>query len=260
MSAIKINFIRPPKIYIMIYRSKGIVLRTIKYGEASLIASIFTEVFGIQSYIINGIRAPGKASFKASLFQPAAILEMEVYHNELKNLQRIKESKWNYLYRNILTDVIKNAVALYMVELLQKCLKQPENNTALFQFAENSFLQLDGAHAQVTANFPLYFALRLIHFFGFGISDNYSKEMSILDLQEGIFISGTPTHSFFLQEAESYAVSRLLKVDNYTFLSGIRLNKISRREILVGLQTFYALHFQEFGSIKTLPILQEILA
>ncbi len=244
----------------MIYHSKGIVLKSIKYGEASLIVSIFTEVFGIQSYIVNGVRAPGKTSFKASLFQPASILEMEVYHNELKNLQRIKEFKWNYLYKNILSDVVKNAVALYMVELLQKCLKQPENNTALFQFAENSFLQLDAAVEQVTANFPLYFVLKLAHFFGFGIRDNYSKENSILDLQEGTFISVIPSHSFFLQEAESDAVSCLLKVDNYTGLAEIRLNKVARREMLLGLQTFYALHFQEFGSIKTLPILQEVLA
>ena len=106
----------------MIHQTKGIVLRTIKYGETSVVVNIFTELFGIQSYLVNGVRSSGK-TLKANFFQPASILEMEVYHNELKNLQRIKEFKWNYLYKNILNDVVKNSVALYMIELLQKCLK-----------------------------------------------------------------------------------------------------------------------------------------
>src|SRR5665213_266499 len=114
----------------MIFTTKGIVLRTIKYGETSVIAAIFTEMFGIQSYIVNGVRTQGKSS-KAHFFQPSSLLEMQVYHNELKNLQRIKELKWSSLYKNILSDVIKNAVALYMIELLQKCLKQPETNACL---------------------------------------------------------------------------------------------------------------------------------
>lgn len=59
------------------------------------------------------------------------MLDLVVYHNELKHLNRIKEFKWNYLYQHILSDVRKNAVALFMVELLTKCLKQPEGNPEL---------------------------------------------------------------------------------------------------------------------------------
>src|SRR5580700_1042763 len=60
----------------MIHKTKGIVLRTVKYGETSVIVSIYTELFGLQSYIINGIRTSSKkkGSAKGNLFQPAAIL------------------------------------------------------------------------------------------------------------------------------------------------------------------------------------------
>src|SRR5260221_9908830 len=135
----------------MIYKTKGIVLRAVKYGETSLVVNIFTELFGIQSYIVNGIRTSGRTSSKANLFQPPAMVEMEVYHNELKNLQRIKEIKWSYLYKAILSDVTKNAVAVYMIELLQKSLKQPEKNSNLFQFSEDALIQLDAAGDAVTA-------------------------------------------------------------------------------------------------------------
>ena len=122
----------------MIHSTKGIVLRTVKYGETSVIASIFTELFGIQSYMVNGARTSGKTS-KAHFFQPASILEMQVYHNDLKNLQRIKDLKWSVLYKNIFSDITKNSVALFMVELLQKNLKQPETNEDLFEFCEDAF-------------------------------------------------------------------------------------------------------------------------
>src|ERR1700694_4166459 len=111
----------------MIHKTKGIILRTVKYGETSLVVTVFTELFGLQSYLVNGVRAAvKKGTPKAALFQPSAILELVAYHNELKNLQRLKEFRWAYLYRHLLSDVRKNAVALFMIELLTKCLKQPE--------------------------------------------------------------------------------------------------------------------------------------
>ena len=85
------------------YKTKGIVLRTIKYGETSVITSVYTKLFGLQAYIVKGVRqSTKKTQSKQIYFQPGAILEMEVYHNELKNLQFIKEYKWSYLYNKII--------------------------------------------------------------------------------------------------------------------------------------------------------------
>jgi DNA repair protein RecO (recombination protein O) len=243
----------------MIYNTKGIVLRTIKYGETSIVVNIFTELFGIQSYLVNGVRSSGKTS-KANFFQPTCILEMEVYHSELKNLQRIKEYKWNYLYKNILSDVTKNAVALYMTELLQKCLKQPENNIDLFEFTEDAFMQLDIANETITANFPLYFSLHLAHFFGLKVEDDYDENNCILDLLEGRFITAVPHHPHFLNSDHSYSVSQLLKVQHPDELVEIKLNKFIRKDILFALQSFYGLHIQDFGEMRSLPILHEILS
>ncbi len=81
-----------------LHKTKGIVLKTVKYGETSLIATLYTELFGIQSYLVSGVRtSTRKGPGKANLFQPAAILDLVVYHNELKHLQRIREMKWALL-------------------------------------------------------------------------------------------------------------------------------------------------------------------
>ena len=242
----------------MIYSTKGIVLRTVKYGETSVIAAIFTEMFGIQSYLINGVRTYGKTS-KAHFFQPSSILDMQVYHSELKNLQRIKEVSWSHLYRNILSDVTKNAVALYMVELLQKCLKQPESNPDLFHFCEDAFLQLDISDAEVTANFPLFFCLQLAHFFGFRLQNNYSDERNLFNCREGNFADKILANDYFVEAGISYYISRLLKALQSADLQEIKLNKNIRRTILSVLENYYAFHIPEFGTMKTLPVLHELL-
>lgn len=243
-----------------LHPTKGIVLRAVKYGETSLIVTIFTELFGVQSYLINGVRTSSKkGSGKANLFQPSAILDMIVYHNELKQLQRIKEFRWAHIYQDILTDVKKNAVALFMVELFAKCLKQPEPNPDLFNFVEDAFIHLDKSDTSVTANFPLFFALHLATFFGFRIDDRDSARNLFLDLQEGSFVSERPQHPYFLEEKQADITSQLLKVMQPEELADIKLNHEFRRNLLYAFEKYYALHIQDFGTLRTLPVLKEIL-
>lgn len=244
-----------------LHHTKGIVLRTVKYGETSVIVSIFTELFGLQSYLVNGVRASTKkGSGKANLFQPTAILEMVVYHNELKQLQRIKEFKWGAIYNNVLTDVRRNAIALFMVELLTKCLKQPEANPDLYHFTEDAFLHLDRSNDAVAANFALFFAIHLPVFFGFRIHDNYSEQNFILDLQEGMFTGNAPFHSDYLDEKYAFVTSQVLKVQQPEELEEIKLHHTFRRALLFAYEKYYALHLQDFGKMKTLPVLQELLS
>ena len=226
-----------------------------------MIVTLFTELFGVQSYLVNGVRTSSKkGTGKANLFQPSAILDMVVYHNELKSLNRIKEFKWDYLYQHILSNVKKNAVALFMIELLTKCLKQPESNPDLFHFVEDSFLHLDESIDAVTANFPLFFALHLPVFFGFRFTDNYNQENTFLDLQEGRFVHEQPQHPHFLEDKQAAVTSQLLKIMQPEELEDIKLNHDFRRNLLYLYETYYALHIQEFGTMKTLPVLKEILS
>ncbi|MEO6313317.1 MAG: DNA repair protein RecO [Chitinophagaceae bacterium] len=244
-----------------VHKTNGIVLRTVKYGETSVIAAVYTDMFGLQSYLVNGVRTSSKKGpGKASLFQPGAMLDLVVYHNELKNLQRIKEFKWGYLYQHIFSDIFKNAVALFMVELLSKTIKQPEQNADLFHFIEDAFLHLDKSDQQVVANFPLFFSLHLATIYGFRLSDEYTAQNSYLDLQEGEFVPEQPVHPYFLGEPHSYTTSQLLKTRQPHELSSISLNKEARRILMVAYQQFYALHIHDFGTMKTLPVLQEVLS
>jgi DNA repair protein RecO (recombination protein O) len=243
----------------MTHKTRGIVLRSIKYGETSLVVSIFTELFGVQTYMVNGARTSKKSSAKANHFQPPAILDMVVYHSQQKAMQRIKELSWAVLYEHLLSDVIKNSIASYMAELMHKCLKQPEPNTDLYHFCEESLLQLDKADKKITANFALFFTLQLAHFFGFRLVDNFNSKNTVLDLQEGSFIDHQPTHPHFIDGQHAELTSQLLKVMQPAELEEFGLNKETRRILLLKYLEYYALHIPDFGQMKTLMVMHEVL-
>jgi DNA repair protein RecO (recombination protein O) len=243
----------------MTHKTKGIVLRSIKYGETSLVVTIFTEMFGIQTYMVNGVRTSKKSSSKANHFQPTAILDLVVYHSENKSMQRIKEFSWAVLYDKLLSDVIKNSIASFMAELIQKCLKQPEPNADLYSFCEESFLALDRADKMVAANFALFFTLHLTHFFGFRMTDNYNEKDAVLDLEEGIFIDHQPTHPHFMDGKNAELTAQFLKVMQPGELEEFGLNGEIRRTLLLRYLEYYALHMQDFGQMKTLLVLHEVL-
>jgi DNA repair protein RecO (recombination protein O) len=243
----------------MTHKTKGIVLRSIKYGETSLVVTLFTALFGVQTYMVNGVRSTKKSMAKANHFQPAALLELVVYHSPGRSMQRIKEFGWGRLYNTLLHDVIANSVASYLVELLYKCLKQPEANPELFEFCEDVFSKLDENSAEVTANLALFFSVQLPHFFGFRMTDNYSEKNNFLDLMEGTFTEQQPHHPHFMEGEPARVTSQLLKVMHPDELVSIRLNRESRRNLLLKYQDYYALHLPEFGQMKTLVVLHEVL-
>jgi len=53
----------------MLHKIRGIVIKYIKYGDTSIIVNIFTEAFGLQTYIVNGARSK-KSKGKIALYQP----------------------------------------------------------------------------------------------------------------------------------------------------------------------------------------------
>jgi DNA repair protein RecO (recombination protein O) len=240
----------------MVYNTQGIVLRTIKYGETSVVVSVFTETFGIQSYMVNGVRTTGKNT-KAQYFQPSALLDLQVSHNELKSLQRIKDVKWSLLFTNIFSDIFKNAVAIFAVELLTKSLKQPEVNDDLFHFCVDFLRELDESRPAVTANLPLYFAIHLTSFLGLKIQDNYAGANSYFDFKEGKFTT-QKGDDVFADEETNFQLAELLKTLQPHDLDQIKLSRQRRVILLNVLEKYYAWHVNDFGKMKSLIILQQL--
>lgn len=244
-----------------LHNTKGIVLKTVKYGETSLITTVFTELFGVQTYLVKGARQGSKkAQGKAVFFQPAAILDMTVYHHEQKNLQYIKEYNWAYPYQTVLLDVVKNCVAMYMMEILQLTLKEPENNPDLYYLIDNLLQQLDKGSDALTANMPLHFMLSISTQLGFQIQGNYQVNTPILDLKEGMFVSEIPHHVHYISDEMANNTYRLMSADSSLAVEEIKLNRVTRKQLLEAYCQYFAIHIADFRTLKTLSVLQEVLS
>jgi DNA repair protein RecO (recombination protein O) len=107
--------------------------------------------------MVKGVRSSKKsASISHGQLQIGNILDLVVLHNEKNTLQYIKECKQPFYYEHLFVDVTKNAVMLFMIELLQKCIKQPDPAPDLYDFIEDIMRGLDKASATQTANLPLF--------------------------------------------------------------------------------------------------------
>lgn len=242
----------------MLHKTQGIVLRTLRYGETSVIVNIFTELFGVQSYLVNGVRTGNAKSSRANLLQPANILDLVVYHKENKNLLRLSDFRFAYLYHALYGDVIKNSIALFLVELLDKTLKQPESYPELFHFVVDSLKWMDLQNGDI-ANLPLYFALRVAGLQGFRVFGKYSMDNPYLDLQEGTFIPLSSSGDHCLDERCSRITGQLLEVKNMDSLKEIKADKQIRQQLLAAYQRYYQLHLPGFSGLKSPRVLSEIL-
>lgn len=230
----------------MLHKTHGIVLNFIRYRETSIVTRIYTEAFGMQSYIVNGVRGGQKKSKnKISFFQPLTLLELVVYYKKRAGLNRISEIKCAEPYTSLPYDFKKSTIALFIAEVLSKTLKEEEGNTSLFNFLHSSLLMLDhmpeGFH-----NFHLQFMLKLCRYLGF---DLQSADELFDQVYEFI---GKPE----VAEEEKKIVNHLLS-SSYTDM--IKSKNEVRRILLNDIIKFYKLHIEGFGELKSVSILREIV-
>ncbi|MCS6973094.1 MAG: DNA repair protein RecO [Cyclobacteriaceae bacterium] len=217
----------------MLHKTRGVVFRFTKFRETSIIVTIFTELFGLQSYIVNSVRS---AKGKMALFQPLTLLDMVVYHRENANINRIKELKCLHPYETLHRDIRKAAIALFLNEVLNKCIKEESHSAEMYRFIQDSLIGLDNMQEKLE-NFHLIFLIRLSRQLGFGISspDDIASEFPgdeeslqlMKELLEGVWTVSMPVHQ--------------------------------RRKLLNGLLQFYRRHLENMGEIKSVDVLREVL-
>lgn len=236
-------------------RLRGIVLQHHKYSDTSLIARVYTEQHGLQSFLIKG--AFGRHSkLRPAFFQPLTFIDFVADIKGKRDLHYMSEISIETVFYSIPFDMQKNSIILFISELLTKTIVEQETNSALFDFLHRSIQWLDLCQHSFT-NFHLYFCFELSRYLGFYPRLDRTGNQDILDLMEGVFKTNTPSHGYYIEPPISLKISQICtsKLEN---LHEIELTNPMRREILHGIISFYRLHIPAFSGLKSIDILKSV--
>ncbi|MCD4769080.1 MAG: DNA repair protein RecO [Bacteroidales bacterium] len=239
----------------MLVSIKGIVLHTLKYTDSGIIAHIYTQQYGLLSFIIKGINNK-KGSTRKVFFQPLQILDLEIYYRENRDLHSIKEVSPAYTFSQISVNVSRSSIAFFVGEVLYKAIHESESNQQLYDFIYDSVLYLDDSN-NATTNFHIGFLVGLSKYLGISPLREKDQNNHYFDMQEGIFTSRPPLHGYYFDKYFSHLLDIFLRSD-MNECNLIPLSGKQRASFLENLLTYFSMHLPGLKSVKSLKVFSEV--
>lgn len=238
-------------------KTRGIVLNMIPYNDKTSFVHMYTDKFGRATYAVPNTRSK-RAKLPKSLFSPFMLLEMEVEHTPGREIHKIAEARIAESHIHLYTDPIKNAVVLFLAEMLSRVIREQEQNLPLYHFLTDA-ISLYELLEEGKANFHLLFLLRISEFLGFRINRETYREGYWLDLTEGCFLPTVPAHSWYMTPPEAYLLHAVLNMQ-FSNMATYQFNREQRTALLDKIVLYFRLHLPDLKEIRSLEVLKMLFA
>ena len=233
--------------------TEALILKTTKYGDTSVVVQAYTRLFGLVSFMARGVRKKG-AKIHIALLQPMNLTQIVYSPAKTGTLGYLSEITLTTIYQSIPFDVSKNAILMFINEIIYKSLKEEQPNKTLFDYIKNFFITLDEQKVHFSNNHLFFMAGLTQHF---GIFPNFEKK-GWFDLREGVSVSPKPLHEYAITNEETVLFKMLfLTPDNEQ--NKIKINATERNMLLDMLLKYYALHIPGMETIRSRSILHQVL-
>lgn len=243
----------------MVKQSLAIVIKSQKYGDTSLICHLFTRTYGLQMFMIKGVRSAKSKSINANLFQVGNVLDIQMYYNPSKNFQILKECNPVYVYNNLRENIQRNCVQTFAIEVLTQIVIAAEPQEDVFDFTFDFFKVLEEETSIPSIYLPSYFVTQMNQLSGYNINGQFSELTPFFNFVSGTFTTSQPQFPPFIEGATALILSRINSVTSIHELTQIP-NIPERKLILQALLLFMEYHYPDFKPLKSLPVLSIILS
>jgi len=233
----------------MKYKSRAIALSYLKQGESSIIAKIFTEEKGLQSFIIKGVRAK-KAKKKLGLFQPLQLLNINATHLPKKSLQYISEIALEHTQIIDRINMKEKFISIFVAEVISKVLLETEKDKALFKFIWELKINLNSLE-KINPNFPLIFLVRLSEYLGFSPSQEKTNG-EYFNMELGQFTNKKQKLNYCVEKDNSIYLRKLLENKD------VNIPSQNRNQILLHLIQYYKLQHHELKNMTSHLIIESL--
>ncbi len=214
----------------MTFRTELIILNTTKIGERSLVLHALSPDWGRRSFITSVPRGGHMA-----LFQPLSLLDAEITGNPRSELWRAGGLSLRHPLLGLRSDVTKNAISLFMSEVLYRTVHEGTGDAEFFDWCERSILTLDALQGDF-ANYHLRFLLELAGALGFSPS---AEDLA-------------PFTEKHLAEVQALLAS------DFSSCMLLPLNGGSRGEIAELLLRYLGFHTESRIEVRSLRVLKEL--
>ncbi len=244
----------------MILRSEAVVLRTIPYGETSLIVTLFTRAKGKVTVIAKGVRVPG-SRFGASL-QPLTYSEVVFYHKPGRGVHTLSDSSIVTPLLKIHRDVRCLGAGMRIIELVSSLLHDEEENPLLFNLLLQVLHYLNMPQPS-PENLLSYFQLRMAGALGFAPRIDRSAVEAVgrngtdVSLATGEIVAGPAGASRHASRAaiRSFAIFARADIDAIVRLE---LTSAVRSEVDRLIEDFMRYHVEEAYPSRSARVLSQI--
>ena len=239
----------------MYEKLRGIVLNTIRYSDKHNIVHIYTDGRGLMSFAVPQGKTHA-ARMRNAMLMPLSLVDLEAGIRSGRDLAMMRELRRNYPLATIYSDPIKNAIALFISELLAHVIQEPEGNNYLFNYIEQSVKLLEEMPGQV-GNFHICFLFHLGAHLGIQPNLESYRKGYWFDMTDGVFVPSAVRGHAMLQPQEAQVIHLLSRM-TFSNMGVFRFNREERNRMLDVIISYYRLHNAAIGTLRSPDILKQL--
>ncbi len=239
----------------MYEKLKGIVLNTIRYSDKHNIVHIYTDGRGLMSFAVP-LGKTQAARMRNAMLMPLSLIDLEASVRSGRDLSMLREVRRNYPLATLYSDPVKNAIALFISELLTHVIQEPEGNVYLFSYIEQSVKLLEELPGQI-ANFHICFLYHLGAHLGIQPNVESYRKGYWFDMTDGVFVPTAVRGHALLQPQEAQVIHLLSRM-TFGNMGVFRFNREERNRMLDVIIGYYRLHNAAIGTLRSPDILKQL--
>ena len=234
---------------------EGIVINVIKYNEKHNIAHIYTDKLGMLAFLVR--QGTTHASrMRNAMFMPLSLIGFEARLQPGRELGTLHDVRRTAVLMSIYSDPMKNAVAMFVSELLSHTIQEQEQNMVLYSYIKSCILRLEESRASI-ANFHICFLYQLGQFIGIQPDIDSYHEGYWFNMSEGVYTQHPHAGAKMLPPSQAKVLPLLSRMtfDNMHHFKFTREQRNEMLEIILG---YYRLHHSTLGTLRSPEVLKQL--
>ena len=234
---------------------EGIVINVIKYNDKHNIAHIYTDKLGMLAFLVR--QGTTHASrMRNAMFMPLSLIGFEARLQPGRELGTLHDVRRTAVLMSIYSDPMKNAVAMFVSELLSHTIQEQEQNMVLYSYIKSCILRLEESRTSI-ANFHICFLYQLGQFIGIQPDIDSYHEGYWFNMSEGVYTQHPHAGAKMLPPSQAQVLPLLSRM-TFDNMHHFKFTREQRNEMLEIILNYYRLHHSTLGTLRSPDVLKQL--